>query len=219
MGFWALLLIVLGILVAVGMVSFFLEKRRTTALQAIASQLGLAFIPSDKDKELRAKYTAFRLFDRGHSRRLFNIMEGKTTEGFVRIFDYEYTIGKGGRNARVEQQTIIHIASEKLQASLFYMRPEGVLERMGTAFMGTQDIDFESNTAFSQAYQLQSAYEREVRIFFNEARLAYFASNTGWYIETRNREVIIYKEGYRCTTAGTPDFYQQALEVYKALVS
>ena len=218
MEFWALLGIVLGILVIVGLVSFWLEKRRTEAMRQVASGLNLSFKPSDKDKEVRAKYSAFRLFDKGHSRKVFNIMEGKADDMSIRMFDYEYVIGRGGRRSTVWQQTIIHFTSEKLQAPLFYMRPEGLMERIGTTVMGTQDIDFDSNPKFSSAYQLQSAYEREVREFFNEKRLNFFAENKSWFIETRNHEVIIYQEGYRSSTNDTPLYFKQAMNVFNVLV-
>lgn len=217
MGFWGVLLIILGILVIVGVISYLLEKRRTEALLKLAAKLKLTFIPNDKDKVLRHKYTAFKLFDKGHSRKLFNIMEGKTEGLYIRIFDYEYIVGRGGRSARVEQQTVVHFTSERLKAPIFFMRPEGFMERIGTALMGMQDIDFQSNPTFSANYLLQSAYEREVRAFFNETRLAYFANHKDWFIEARNHEIIIYRLGYRSSINNTETYFQQAIDILHAL--
>ena len=87
----------------VGAVLWYLQTVATTKrrkrMSEVAARHGLSF--SAKDPFHMPDTLPLAFFDRGHSRKVSNVMYGRTPEGRdLRAFDYEYTTGSG-KNRRV----------------------------------------------------------------------------------------------------------------------
>ena len=70
------------------------EKKRTQKLKEIAEDMGLAFVPAG-DPHLLTRFSDFKLFNIGRSRKMTNLIQGDSGEVKLAIFEYRYTTGSG----------------------------------------------------------------------------------------------------------------------------
>ena len=149
------------------------EKKRTTELEVIAGEIGLQFSPGP-DERLLALLQQFRLFNRGHSRKMKNVMTAVTEQLKLTIFDYQYTTG-GGNHTHTHSRTLVALESAAFHIPQFSVRPEGLGDKLA-ANLGFQDIDFDHHPEFSSKFVLQAKDEDAIRRFFTTQILDLFAS-------------------------------------------
>ena len=96
-------------------------------------------------------------FERGHSRKVSNVMYGRTPEGHdKRAFDYQYTTGSGkNRHVYTFSCGLISTGAAWPQLTL---GPEGFFDRV-LDVIGSADIEFESEE-FNRAWEVRSADPR-----------------------------------------------------------
>jgi hypothetical protein len=207
------ILIILGVGALVGGIIWLvlhLERKRTEALTAVASTIGLEFSP-EKDDQLLQTMQVFSLFNKGHSRKMKNVMKAETEIASLAVFDYQYTTG-GGNSAQVHSHTVVAMESDSLRLPNFKMRPEHFFDKVGAA-MGLQDIDFSSHPEFSASFVLQGEDEQAIRGFFDREMLEFFAQRKGSYIESAPG-VFIYLRGGRKKPAQLREFIDEGYAVY-----
>ena len=88
------------------------EKKRTAALNVIATEIGMAFSATQED-ELLARVRVFSLFNKGHSRKMRNVMKAEGESTTLAIFDYQYTTGSG-KHQQCHSQTVVSVESDSL---------------------------------------------------------------------------------------------------------
>ncbi len=206
---------VLGVLAVVTMIVVFvnyLEKKRTEAMQEVAADIGLEF-SATQDEELLAKMKVFSLFNKGHSRKMKNVMKAETAIANLSIFDYQYTTG-GGKNSHTHRHTVVAMESPSLNLPSFSLRPEGFLHSIGAA-LGMQDIDFENHQRFSDSFVLQGEDEAAIRDFFNQDLLELFAQRMGVTVES-SPGLFIYSHGGRKHPDQIRDLMEQGYSMYAA---
>jgi len=191
-----------------------IEKKRTAALIAVASELGLEF-SATKDDKLLEGMQIFSLFNRGHSRKMKNVMKAETETANLTIFDYLYTTG-GGNSSRTHAQTVVAMESEALNIPNIKLRPEGFFDRVGSA-LGFQDIDFESHAEFSKSFVLQGQDEGAVRAFFDTELLDFFTEKQGSYVESVPGVFIFFRGGGRRKPQQIREIMDEGFAVYTAL--
>lgn len=191
-----------------------LAKKRREALMAIASEMGLQF-SEVQDEALLVKMKAFALFNKGHSRKMKNVMTTETDNARLSIFDYQYTTG-GGQNSHTHQQTVVALESNTLEIPAFSLRPEGVFQKIGAA-IGMQDIDFETHPDFSDSFVLTGNDEQAVRSFFDEKILDLFVQHEGICVESAPGMFIYFRKGRR-KPEQIREFMNQAYMIYSAFV-
>lgn len=169
------------------------EKKRTEALQAVATDIGLQFSPTKNDA-LLAKMNVFSLFNKGRSRKMKNVMTTETDIARLTIFDYQYTTG-GGQHSHTHRHTVVSMESDALSLPTFALRPEGVFQKVGAA-IGMQDIDFEGHPDFSNSFVVTGDDEQSVRRFFDAELLESLAQQQGICVESAPG-VFIYHCGGR----------------------
>jgi len=181
--------VILLVAVIILMVRHF-EKKRTAALSVIASEIGLAF-SATQDDNLLAGMQDFSLFNKGHSRKMRNVMkaEGETTT--LAIFDYQYTTG-GGQHQHCHSQTVISLESDSLNLPCFTLWPEGLLSKLG-AMIGGQDIDFVEHPEFSKSFVLKGDDESAIRDFLDVEKLDFLAERKGAYMETGSNRFVYFR--------------------------
>jgi hypothetical protein len=118
--------------------------------------------------------------------RIKHLMQGNIDSVEVAIFDHLISSGEGGQVF----ETAVLFESEKLSLPYFCLRPEGILQKIGSAF-GDPDIDFSEFPKFSSQYLLQGA-EEEVRKVFNSNVLSYFENHLGWTLEGFGAQLLVY---------------------------
>jgi hypothetical protein len=153
------------------------EKKRTEAMQQYAQSRGFTF--EGAAPSLQRWMQGFKLFNRGHSRVLKNVMLGVRDRADVAVGDYRYRTSYG-RHSRVHHQTICVVRHPGLRVPHFFLRRQVPLyDALGKLF-GGQDINFDEDPAFSKAFVLQtSGEEQAVRRFFNERARSHFTSLAG----------------------------------------
>jgi hypothetical protein len=212
-----ILIVVAGVLILAAAAMYFkhvVEKRRTDELQQVATQLGLEFLPKE-DGTLLADLEGFRLFSRGHSKRIFNLMRGTTRGSPVAIFDYQYTTGHG-RHRHTATQSVICLFLESAHLPTFCLRPEGVWHKVG-GWLGYQDIDFEDYPLFSKNYLLRGDDEESIRNLFTYSVVAFYERETRLSTEGSGNKLLFYRHAVRVKPDEISPFLEKGLEVLALL--
>lgn len=184
------ILVVLSIIVGTAAAN----KKRTESLQRIAEELNLTF-SKESDTRLLTVMNRFKLFNRGRSRKMKNVMQADTEIARLSIFDYQYTTG-GGNNSRTHRFSVVSMESDELKLPDFGIRPEGFFDRIGS-MLGRQDIDFADDQAFSDAFVLSGSNEDEIRNFMTAELRKELLHHTDSCIESDQGVFIFYRKGRR----------------------
>ncbi|MBC8351242.1 MAG: hypothetical protein H8E66_04615 [Planctomycetes bacterium] len=190
-----------------------MAKERTAAMSDFAAGLELEFFESGHE-ELLSRLATFQLFNSGHSRRMKNVIIGKTELASIAIFDYRYTTG-GGKNQSTHNQTVVTMESESLALPNFTMRPEHLFDRVGSA-LGFQDIDFDDHPQFSQSFVLKGKDEAAIREFFDPQILDFFADRAGICFEGTAGRFIYFRGGTTQSTDDLRKYLEEGYSVYQA---
>ena len=209
-----LLLVVVVLVAVVALVYYqrYAQQKRIEALQRAGAGLGL-FLASESDAAaLQSSLSGFHLFAQGHSRRLSGLIQGVARGAPVSLFDYRYFISSGNRNNRIREQTAICFELAGATLPAFALRPETVWSKMG-AWLGGQDIDFESAPDFSSRYVLQGTDEAAVRGLFGDRVLAFYAARPGLCTEGGGDRLLVYRADKRVKPEALGAFMDEGLEV------
>ena len=193
---------VVGALVAGHM----MEKQRRDAFAQAADSLGLSF-SAEGSSTFFSHMEHFPLFDKGHSKKLRNLIQAETEEVRISIFDYKYTTGSG-KNQSTHHQTVVSLESQLFNIPTFKMRPEGMFDKVGSA-LGFQDIDFDTHPDFSNQFVLQGPDEDRIRKFFDGKLLTFFEGMRGLCVETKSHGALIF---YRNRKRTKPEEIRTKLE-------
>jgi len=191
-------LIVGIILLIIGgfVLSWWVNKKRREAMQAIALQLGFTFSP-DKDRSLADAYGFLDHLDDGSDRYAFNILQGTASNGSsVKIFDYHYetysTDSKGNRSTNHHYLSIFTLTLPQSFPEL-NITPEGFFSKIGQA-LGFDDIDFES-LEFSKRYEVKSHDKKFAYDFCNAQMIDYLLNQQNLIIEVEHNVLAISFKG------------------------
>lgn len=191
------------------------DRERTEALKQIAETAGLAFQAVAEFSVVHA-IGDVPLYDRGHSKRVKNLMTGRLGERDVAVFDYQYTTGSG-KNQNTSRQTVLVLPSRGTAVPDLQMAPENPLvDKIGQVF-GYQDIDFDSNPEFSRRYLVRGPDEAAIRAALYPRALSYFAAHEGWTVEVRSGNVAIYRAARRTKPEEMRPFIEEAREAARNL--
>jgi len=210
-------LIFAGIVAVVGIIvwaAWFYEKKRSEALEHIASSLHFSF-KRKCDNSLIINHHHFDLFKKGRAQKVSNLMSGNSGDMNISIADYRYTVGSG-KNSTTYSQTILIVQSAHLHLPPFSLCPENFLHKIGGIF-GYKDIDFTSHPQFSKQYLLRGENEDAVRETFNDDVLAFYEKDKALTTEGRNDEFIYYKAAKRVSAKEIQNFLQQGINLYGLL--
>lgn len=209
------ILVIIGFLVAAGIaiwIGMIYEKKRTEKIATVAEELGLLF-SAEQNSALLNKLQIFAMFNKGRGRKMKNVMTAETESTSLAIFEYQYTTGSG-KNSKTHQFTMAAMETPTLQLPQFTTRPEGFLDRIGSA-MGFQDIDFDEHPEFSHAFVLQGENESAIREFFDTRMLDLFARNKGVHVDAHG-SMLTYRKKGRQKPESIPDFMAEAYEFLNA---
>ncbi len=193
------------------------NSERIENLKKIAYQLEMEFVEKD-EYGLIALLRDFALFRRGHSKRIYNIIEKKDdwNQLNLRIFDYKFTVGSG-KNSRTLRQTVFFMQSKKLGLPEFLMKPEHFFNKVGNYLGLQQDIDFENFPDFSDQYLLKGEDEEMVRYIMSNDLLQFFTIEKDWALEGINYYLIFYKRNSILSPEGIQELYEKGMYVYDLL--
>lgn len=188
-----LLFLVFGIVLTavVIYVAYELERRRRRQFELLARTHGLAFYPQDPFGTLEQP---FAIFHRGHSRKVRNVLVGKSpTDGSeVRAFDYTYTTGSG-KNSQTHHKTCV-MGYLGTAWPILGIEREGLFNRFKD-FVGVADIELESEE-FNRTFEVRCADARFATAFLDPTMMEVLLRSGiddglevggAWMIETFDR--------------------------------
>jgi hypothetical protein len=201
------ILIVVGLILlmgGIGYLAYLAEKKRTEAWRHAAEELGFQFQATGSSILLR--FPGFHLFSQGRNHTVKNLLQGKTADLDVAIFDYSYTTGSG-KNRKTWHQTVIAFEFDEPQLPGFSLRPESIFHKIGQWF-GYRDMNFDTHPRFSKQYVLRGENEDAVRERFPDHVLEYYEGTTGVCTEASGGRLV----HYRATTRQPPEKARELLE-------
>ena len=172
-------------------------KQRTAQFNLVATQMGLSFSPKG-EKALMERLSPLPLFTRGHSKKMSNLLRGTSGQLGISsqveagIFDYRYNTG-GGQHQQSHAQSVICFHAPQLSLPAFSLRPKNFFHKIGTAFFGYQDIDFDSHPRFSKRYLLRGQDVQSIRTLFTQEALAFFETQDNLSVEGKDDQLIVYR--------------------------
>jgi hypothetical protein len=187
------------------------EQQRTEALRNVADELGFEFHPGG-DPILEGWLAKFHLFSQGHSRKLTNVLRGRTRDLDAAVFDYKYTVGSG-KNARTFRTSVVCFRSDDLDLPEFALRPEDFWQRIGVKVFGYQDINFDSHPVFSRAFLLRGPDEAAVRELFTDTVLSHFETQPGVSVEGAGTTLLFYRHNKRIEPTDVRSFLTDGFAV------
>ena len=190
------------------------NKKRIEGFEKEAEAMGLKFT-QHPDASVAQRYNQFKLFNRGRSRRINNLIEGDSGDVTLLIFDYQFTTGSG-KNSRTHHQTIASLKSSQLNIPSLTIHPEGFLSRIGNK-MGFQDIDFDSHPTFSKMFVLKGDNEEAIRNFLKPPMLEYFEAHQGISLEASGDTLFFYTPNRQIKPDEIKDLLSRAYEVFGVL--
>lgn len=197
------------------LVSWLNEKKRTETFKAMAAQMGFEFY--EKDDMLHVSLGNFKLFSSGHSQRTKNVFKGTREDVSVLIADYAYTTGHG-KNTTTHQQTICIIDDPEMKVPHFFLRHENkFFDFLGKVF-GGQDINFDDDPQFSDAFVLQGESESMTReLFSSDIRRGFVKfAGTNSQIEGRGPRILLHN-GKRTKPEQITRLLKDTFDVYNLL--
>ena len=219
---WPFPLVLIGMLALVAAVFLLMraarERRRTEAVGTLASTVGFSFTPGSMkpvESGLDPALASLRLFTHGGAPRVRNVMRASGTEGDDVVFDYRYTVFTGNSSHTVEQ-TVAAFRRRGASIPAFRLSPENVFSKLGH-LLGGQDIDFDSNDAFSSQYVLKGDDADAVRRFFERQAVMYFADRPGWSAEGAGEWVILYRSSKRVKPEDLQEWIDDARRAARVL--
>ena len=189
-----------------------LRRRRQRGFARSAAALGLSFAPSvDRPPVL----PAFELFqNRGQFE---NWVRGDYAGLPLFLVDYAYSIGSRGYE---RQQTVALFGSGAWGGPPLRLEPRpAASSAIRSAPATMSEVAFPEPTPFTSAYRVCAAEAdaSAARDVFSSSVTDYFAGKPGWTVETRDREMLIYRRGELVPPKDVQAFLARADEVRQAL--
>jgi len=207
--------IFIGVIVLVIVIAVRRDRKRRLGWQELAGRLGYAYVQEDQD--LPGKFP-FQLFSCGTRQTAHNVLAGEKKGVSIILADFEFSTPAGDRSHK-ETQTVCVVSVTGLNLpSMIVVREahlEGAAGRLGSLLnsalggTGPEDIDFDDDPAFSEAFILLSPDQAQARQAFNTSVRWFFVKNQDHFpkctIETSGNSILIIAS---CSPLGYPSNMQ-----------
>ncbi len=205
------ILVFIAFIVLIGLLTRNDNKKRKKKMEQIALTLGLSYIDKAQDSFLSPLKT-IKIFNEGHSRKAYNLMQWKKQDINCSIFDYRYTSGSG-QNTATYSQSVFLAQTDKLNITKFSMTPESIFNKIGDK-LTKNDIDFDRYTNFSKKYHLKGKDEDAVRKVFTDEILQFFEHRKERVsIEAEGDKIVIYTRSKDIDPKDLAAFKDEALKI------
>lgn len=191
---------------------FYPNKARVQALKNLTKELNLQFIENE-DTGLVQQLSEFKLFKKGSSKKINNLIIQSELNLKNQVFDYQYTISTG-KSSKTFRQTVLFIDSRELSLPQFYQKPENFLNKL-LAFLGFEDIDFIHFPEYSDKYHLNGEYEEVIRHYFTKEVLELLTTQKDLYMEGMNYYFILYQYDTLCSVDNIDAFRNLGIMLYQ----
>ncbi len=169
-----------------------MEKKRREALEQFCMMRGFTFERERKDA-WRTYQAAVPLFDSGSRRRWGYTIAGRVGKRAFTAFEYAYTVSSG-RNSQTYRFRVMCWETGDKKLPLFAISPEGFWKRLGQK-LGRQDIDFDDDPTFSEAYELRGPDEAAIRGAFTPRIRGVLGATPGQHAASSGDYLFWWKSG------------------------
>lgn len=181
-------------------------SKRTEQLKEIAKEFGISFVP--KRTDCPPTVMQFRLFQKGDFEAIGDMLQGKSGDAKLAVFDYHYSVTtSGGESSSTKhyRQSVLYMHAPSLELPGFTLVPERLTHKVGSA-VGYQDIDFGSHPIFSKKYLLQGRDEPAIRALFYGEVANFFETQSKVSVECLGDSFIVYRKGKRMEPESVREF-------------
>ncbi len=184
----------LGVALLAGLVALGLtvEKKRREALEQFCMMRGFKFERERKDA-WRPFQPAVPLFDHGGRRRWGYTVLGRVGNRPFTAFEYAYTVSSG-KNSQTYRFAVLCWETGDKRLPVFSLSPEGFWKRLGQK-LGRQDIDFDEDPTFSDAYELRGPDEAAIRAAFTPQIRGRLGVTLGQHAASAGTHLFWWKRG------------------------
>ncbi len=189
------------------------ERRRREQLREQAARLGYIF---EEERRLESEpFRQLRLFGRGRTRRLNNVLSRKTDGTEILILEFSYRQGSGKQS---HHYTVTVFLKRTPHAFIpgFELRPEGITSKIASLF-GYQDIDFSEDPEFSSKYLLRGENEERIREIFTMPVRLQLRERTKWSVEGEGEWLAAHRGTERVKPDDLGGFIREAEQIVEMI--
>jgi len=183
------------------------QRRRQVAWQELATRLGFSYV--EKDEHLPVEFS-FQLFSYGKIRFGRNVLRGEREGVPVILGDYHFETPVAEDRHEHEQTISVVTAPGMSLPSTVLMREgkqEGFAAKLTAVVNATfgggrpEDIDFDDDSAFSEAFTLHCSEQAQAREIFNSSLRKLLVRNRDLFsrcvIETAGDAILVIASSFR----------------------
>jgi hypothetical protein len=166
-------------------------RRRAERLRHAAAELGLTY-QADAPPEQVEQLRRMPPFSAGRSHRACNLLVGTCQGAPVRLLDFFYKIGSGGK-LYGRWQTVV-LFPKAPGTPDFQLAPRNLVHR-AAALLGAQDIRLSGAVGerFSHYYRLQGTPDAAVRAALDKRVVEYLAAHPGWTLSCGGGALAVWR--------------------------
>jgi len=136
-----------------------------------------------------------RVFDFGHSKKAYNVLEGEYESHPIKIFNYRYVTGRG-KHSKTHSYTVCEVEIEKTQFPFIFLQPNSFWDLLSSHFSSKHgDFQISLEQEFSENFNLYCTedYEIEVLQIFTADLLTYLKEHGNKFsIEFSENKIYFY---------------------------
>jgi hypothetical protein len=199
-------------IILIGVIWGYFEGRRAKKLREACEAAGYRFTEDDLgDEELEQ----LPLFRTGRGNDVRSVWQGQADGVDVRLFDFEYTSGRGD-SSKMITQTVVAMAVEGGPIPRFYARPRTVMDKIGTSFGGI-DVMVPDAGKLEKRYRIRGDDEHAILDVFTTAAGQWLGGRKGWATEGQGRWVIVFRPGKKVKPKDAVGLIDEAMGFYRLL--
>ena len=199
------------VIIIIGIILNKIYEKKARKVREILSYRGFTNLPESSHNEIISTLRAFSLFNKGHDKKMTNLLLKETNIGKIYIFDYGYSESFYSSSASLKtkllrsERTVVYFYSNLIDLPQFTIEPGGLLAKnVGHV---PDYLKFEENPKFSKRYIVWGNNKDEIKKLFNNTVITFFLENEGFYAAGDKDKLIIYRDNII-----KPDNIEQFLE-------
>jgi hypothetical protein len=191
------------------------EKKRRDKLIALARSLDLE-ISWELNPQDNERFKRFAIATKGRVQHVNMVLCADTGETRMVIFDYEYVTGHG-KHRITRDFSMVLCVDTRFNAPKLSLEPESWTTKIA-AMVGTRDINFNEDPAFSSTFQLSGTDEAAIRSFMNDSRRKALMAQPPVRLEIEGDSLLVVQPYYKLSEETIRTYMSRALTLTHIMV-
>ncbi len=202
----------IGAIILIGVIWGYFEGLRAKKLRAACESAGYRFTEEELGD---AEIERLALFRTGRGNDVRNVWQGEVEGVPFRLFDFEYTSGKGD-GAKMITQTVVAMAVDGGPLPRFYARPRTLMDKLGTA-LGGVDVIVPDAEKMMKRYRIRGDDEHAILDVFTTNAGRWLGERRGWAAEGDGGWMLVYRPGKKVKPKDAAGLIDEAMGFYRLL--